>query len=113
MAGLAAASRQEQFLTVVSREAALAAFRAAVPHAALPAEPVALWSWIEAADQETVAALFAVCVAASVDAGSADWTTADGAREPFGTTSHHASCRRNLLPYSTVSCGPACRLVSR
>ena len=39
---LAAASRQEQFLTVVSREEAQAAFRAAVPHAALPAETVPL-----------------------------------------------------------------------
>ena len=39
---LAAASRQEQFLTVMSREEALAAFRTAVPHAALPAETVPL-----------------------------------------------------------------------
>ncbi|WP_232630486.1 molybdopterin biosynthesis protein [Methylobacterium sp. Leaf118] len=39
---LAAASRQEQFLTVMSREEALAIFRAAVPHVALPAESVPL-----------------------------------------------------------------------
>ena len=38
----AAAARQEQFLTVMSREEAQAAFRAAVPHAALPAETVPL-----------------------------------------------------------------------
>ena len=39
---LAAAARQEQFLTVMSREEAQAAFRAAVPHAALPVETVPL-----------------------------------------------------------------------
>jgi ParB family chromosome partitioning protein len=50
--------------------------------AATPAEPAALWSWIEAADAGAVAALLAVCVAAGADAGGADWTLADGAAEP-------------------------------
>ena len=39
---LAAAARQEQFLTVMSREEAQGAFRAAVPHATLPPETVPL-----------------------------------------------------------------------
>lgn len=50
--------------------------------AALPDEPVALWRWIEAADAGAVSVLLAVCVAASMEAGSADWTTEDGASEP-------------------------------
>jgi ParB family chromosome partitioning protein len=49
---------------------------------AIPAEPAALWCWIEAADAGAVAALLAVCVAAGADAGGADWTLTDGVAEP-------------------------------
>jgi ParB family chromosome partitioning protein len=49
---------------------------------ALPADPAALWSWLEAAEAGEVAALLAVCVAASADAGAADWTAGEGASEP-------------------------------
>lgn len=98
---LAAASRQEQFLTVVSREAALAAFRAAVPHAALPAEPVPL--------AEALGRVLAADVASPIDVPPFDRALVDGfALRSFDVAgAGPASPRRLALNREILACGVA------
>ena len=98
---LAAASRQEQFLTVVSREAALDAFRAAVPHAALPPEPVPL--------AEALGRVLAGDVASPIDVPPFDRALVDGfalrAVDVEGAGS--ANPRRLALNREILACGVA------
>ena len=67
---LAAAARQEQFLTVMSREAALAAFQAAALHRALPPETVPL--------AEALGRVLARDVASPIDVPPFDRALVDG-----------------------------------
>ncbi|WP_246696931.1 molybdopterin biosynthesis protein [Methylobacterium planeticum] len=67
---LARVARQEQFLTVLSREDALARFRAAVPHASLPAESVAL--------SEALGRVLAEDIASPIDVPPFDRSLVDG-----------------------------------
>lgn len=98
---LAAASRQEQFLTVVSREAALDAFRAAVPHAALPPEPVPL--------DQALGRVLAGDVASPIDVPPFDRALVDGfalrAVDVEGAGS--ANPRRLALNREILACGVA------
>jgi putative molybdopterin biosynthesis protein len=70
IARLAAAARQEQFLNVVSREEAVARFRAAVPHVALGAETVCL--------AEALGRVLAHDVASPIDVPPFDRALVDG-----------------------------------
>lgn len=67
---IAEAARQEQFLTVVGREEALARFRAAVPHAPLPPERVAL--------DDALGRVVAADIASPIDVPPFDRSLVDG-----------------------------------
>jgi putative molybdopterin biosynthesis protein len=98
---LAAAARQEQFLTVVSREEASARFRAAVPHTALPAEAVLL--------AEALGRVLAEDVASPIDVPPFDRALVDGfavrAADTQGAGS--ASPRSLRLNRQILACGVA------
>jgi putative molybdopterin biosynthesis protein len=98
---LAAASRQEQFLTVMSREDALAAFRAAVPHTALPAETVPL--------SDALGRVLARDIASPRDVPPFDRALVDGfalrAADTEGASP--ASPRRLTLNREILACGVA------
>jgi len=98
---LAAAARQEQFLTVVSREEASARFRTAVPHVALPAESVAL--------AEALGRVLAEDVASPIDVPPFDRALVDGFAVRAGDTqgAGAASPRRLRLNHEILACGVA------
>ncbi len=98
---LAAAARQEQFLTVMSREAALAAFRAAVPHAALPPETVPL--------TQALGRVLAADVASPIDVPPFDRALVDGFAVRAADTegANAARPRRLVLNREILACGVA------
>ncbi|KQP07516.1 molybdopterin biosynthesis protein MoeA [Methylobacterium sp. Leaf99] len=101
---LAAAARQEQFLTVVSREEASARFRAAVPHRTLPSESVVL--------AEALGRVLAGDVASPIDVPPFDRALVDGfaVRATDTQGSRSASPRRLILNPEILACGVAPRL---
>ncbi|SFL94787.1 molybdopterin molybdochelatase [Methylorubrum salsuginis] len=98
---LAAAARQEQFLTVVSREDALAAFRAAVPHAALAPEMVPL--------AQALGRVLAGDVASPIDVPPFDRALVDGFALRAADTEGAAPSqpRRLALNREILACGVA------
>ncbi len=98
---LAAAARQEQFLTVMSREEALAAFRAGVPHATLPPETAPL--------AESVGRVLARDVASPIDVPPFDRALVDGFALRAADTegANAARPRRLLLNREILACGIA------
>ena len=98
---LAAAARQEQFLTVMSHEAALAAFRAAVPHTALPEEAVPL--------AQALGRVLARDVASPIDVPPFDRALVDGFALRAADTegAGPASPRRLILNREILACGVA------
>lgn len=98
---LARAARQEQFLTVVSREKALERFRAAVPHAPLGSETVALG--------EAVGRVLAADIASPIDVPPFDRALVDGfavrASDTEGAGEAHP--RRLSLNREILACGVA------
>ena len=98
---LAAASRQEQFLTVMSREEALAVFRAAVPHAALGAETVPL--------ADALGRALARDVASPIDVPPFDRALVDGFALRAADTggAGPANPRRLTLNREILACGVA------
>lgn len=104
---LAAAARQEQFLTVVSREDALAAFRAAVPHAALAPETVPL--------AQALGRVLAGDVASPIDVPPFDRALVDGFALRAADTEGAAPSqpRRLALNREILACGVAPALPSR
>ncbi|MEE7492152.1 molybdopterin biosynthesis protein [Methylobacterium oryzae] len=104
---LAAASRQEQFLTVMSRAEALAAFRAAVPHSALAPETVSL--------PDALGRVLARDVASPRDVPPFDRALVDGfalrAADTEGASP--ASPRRLTLNREILACGVAPTLAVR
>ncbi|WP_438344755.1 molybdopterin biosynthesis protein [Methylorubrum populi] len=98
---LAAAARQEQFLTVMSREAALAAFRAAVPHAALPPETVPL--------TRALGRVLAADVASPIDVPPFDRALVDGFAVRAADTegANAARPRRLVMNREILACGAA------
>ncbi|MGU3537078.1 molybdopterin biosynthesis protein [Methylobacterium sp. A54F] len=70
LARIAAVARQEQFLSVLSRDEAAARFRAAVPHEALPAEEIAL--------ADALGRVLAADVASPIDVPPFDRALVDG-----------------------------------
>ncbi len=98
---LAAAARQEQFLTVMSREAALSAFRAAVPHAALPPETVPL--------ARALGRVLAADVASPIDVPPFDRALVDGFAVRAADTegANAARPRRLVLNREILACGVA------
>ncbi|MGX5777622.1 molybdopterin biosynthesis protein [Methylorubrum zatmanii] len=98
---LAAAARQEQFLTVMSHEAALAAFRAAVPHTALPEETVPL--------AQALGRVLARDVASPIDVPPFDRALVDGFALRAADTegAGPASPRRLTLNREILACGVA------
>lgn len=101
---LAAAARQEQFLTVMSREEALAAFRAGVAHAALPPETVLL--------ADTLGRVLARDVASPIDVPPFDRALVDGfALRATDTEGANADRPRRLaLNREVLACGVASAL---
>lgn len=104
---LAVASRQEQFLTVMSRAEALAAFRAAVPHTALAPETVSL--------SDALGRVLARDVASPRDVPPFDRALVDGfalrAADTEGASP--ASPRRLTLNREILACGVAPALAVR
>ncbi len=100
-ARLAAAARQEQFLTVVSREEASARFRAAVPHAALPAETVPL--------ADALGRVLAGDIASPIDVPPFDRALVDGFAVRAADTqgAGAAAPRRLRLNHEILACGVA------
>ena len=98
---LAAAARQEQFLTVMSREEALAAFRATVPHASLPAETLPL--------AESLGRVLARDVASPIDVPPFDRALVDGFALRAADTegANAARPRRLTLNREILACGAA------
>ncbi|MBB2960125.1 molybdopterin biosynthesis protein [Methylobacterium sp. R2-1] len=98
---LAAAARQEQFLTVMSREEALAAFRAAIPHTALPPETVSL--------AQSLGRVLARDVASPIDVPPFDRALVDGfALRAADTEGANAARPRRLrLNREILACGVA------
>ncbi|KAB1081038.1 molybdopterin biosynthesis protein [Methylobacterium soli] len=98
---LAAVARQEQFLTVLSREDALARFRAAVPHASLPAEPVGL--------AESLGRVLAEDIASPIDVPPFDRSLVDGfaIRAADSAGAGEASPVRLALNPEILACGTA------
>ncbi|CAO4142604.1 molybdopterin biosynthesis protein [Methylorubrum extorquens] len=98
---LAAAARQEQFLTVMSREDAHAAFRAALPHAALPPETVPL--------AQALGRVLAGDIASPIDVPPFDRALVDGfalrAADTEGVNA--ARPRRLALNREILACGVA------
>ncbi|MBY0296435.1 MAG: molybdopterin biosynthesis protein [Methylobacterium sp.] len=103
-ARLARAARQEQFLSVASREEALARFRAAVPHAALEAEEVAL--------AEALGRVLVADVASPIDVPPFDRALVDGFAVRAADTegASDAEPRRLVLNREILACGVAPRL---
>lgn len=101
---LAAAARQEQFLTVMSREEALAAFRTGVAHAALPPETVPL--------ADTLGRVLARDVASPIDVPPFDRALVDGfALRATDTEGANAGRPRRLaLNREILACGVASAL---
>ncbi|MGY2049393.1 molybdopterin biosynthesis protein [Methylobacterium sp. JK268] len=103
-ARLARAARQEQFLTVVPREEALARFRAAVTHAPLEAEPVPLGA--------ALGRVLAADIASPIDVPPFDRALVDGfavrAADIAGAT--EAEPRGLRLNREILACGIAPRL---
>ncbi|MGV7032309.1 molybdopterin biosynthesis protein [Methylobacterium symbioticum] len=98
---LAAAARQEQFLTVLSREQAHAAFRAAVPHAALPAESVPV--------ADSLGRVLARDLASPIDVPPFDRALVDGFALRAADTegAGPADPRRLVLNREILACGVA------
>ncbi|HEV2541688.1 MAG TPA: molybdopterin biosynthesis protein [Methylobacterium sp.] len=98
---LAAAARQEQFLTVMSREEALAAFRAGIPHAVLPPETAPL--------AESLGRVLARDVASPIDVPPFDRALVDGfALRAADTEGANAARPRRLsLNREILACGVA------
>lgn len=98
---LAAAARQEQFLTVMSREDAHAAFRAALPHATLPAETVPL--------AQALGRVLAGDIASPIDVPPFDRALVDGfALRAADTEGANAARPRRLgLNREILACGVA------
>ncbi|MER2248543.1 molybdopterin biosynthesis protein [Methylorubrum podarium] len=98
---LAAAARQEQFLTVMSREEALAAFRAAVPHTALAPETVPL--------AQALGRVLARDVASPIDVPPFDRALVDGFALRAADTegANAARPRRLALNREILACGVA------
>ncbi|CAO4133562.1 molybdopterin biosynthesis protein [Methylorubrum extorquens] len=98
---LAAAARQEQFLTVMSREDAHAAFRAALPHAALPPETVPLAQALER--------VLAGDIASPIDVPPFDRALVDGfaLRAADSEGANAARPRRLALNREILACGVA------
>lgn len=96
---LARAARQDQFLSVVSRDEALARFRDAVPHQALPAEPVPLAG--------ALGRVLAADVASPIDVPPFDRALVDGfavrAADTLGAA--EAAPRRLALNHEILACG--------
>lgn len=100
-ARLAAASSQEQFLRVMSRDDALAAFRAAVPHTRLPSETLPL--------EEALGRVLARDVASPMDVPPFDRSLVDGFALRAADTegAGPASPRRLALNREILACGVA------
>jgi len=98
---LAAAARQEQFLTVMSREDAHAAFRAALPHAALPPETVPL--------AQALGRVLAGDIASPIDVPPFDRALVDGFALRAADTegANAARPRRLALNREILACGVA------
>ncbi|BAU91743.1 molybdopterin biosynthesis-like protein [Methylorubrum populi] len=98
---LAAAARQEQFLTVMSREEALDAFCAAIPHTALPAETLPL--------AESLGRVLARDVASPIDVPPFDRALVDGFALRAADTegANTARPRRLTLNREILACGVA------
>lgn len=96
---LAAASRQEQFLSVLSRDDARARFRAEIPHAPLPAETVAL--------SAALGRVLARDVASPIDVPPFDRALVDGfaVRAADTRAASETDPRRLSLNREIVSCG--------
>lgn len=103
LARLAQASRQEQFLTVVTREEASARFRAEVPHVAMGAESISL--------QAALGRVLAADIASPIDVPPFDRALVDGfairAADTQGATDGDA--RRLILNHEILACGVAPR----
>ncbi|ACL60082.1 molybdopterin biosynthesis protein [Methylobacterium nodulans] len=100
-ARLAAAARQEQFLTVASREQALALFRAAVPHVPLAPEPVPLAA--------ALGRVLAHDIASPIDVPPFDRALVDGfaVRAADTAGASEAEPRRLRLNREILACGVA------
>ncbi|MBA9066938.1 putative molybdopterin biosynthesis protein [Methylobacterium sp. RAS18] len=98
---LAAAARQEQFLTVMSREDAHAAFRAALPHATLPPETVPL--------AQALGQVLAGDIASPIDVPPFDRALVDGFALRAADTegANAARPRRLALNREILACGVA------
>ncbi|WP_336488708.1 molybdopterin biosynthesis protein [Methylobacterium nigriterrae] len=98
---LAQVARQEQFLTVLSREEALARFRAAVPHAPLPSETVPL--------AEALGRVLAADLASPIDVPPFDRSLVDGfaVRAADSSGAAEASPLRLRLNPEILACGTA------
>ncbi|MEZ0249970.1 MAG: molybdopterin biosynthesis protein [Methylobacteriaceae bacterium] len=98
---LAAAARQEQFLTVISRDDAHAAFRAALPHAALPPETVPL--------AQALGRVLAGDIASPIDVPPFDRALVDGFALRAADTegANAARPRRLALNREILACGVA------
>ena len=98
---LAQVARQEQFLSVLSREEAAERFRAAVPHAALPAEPVPL--------AEALGRVLARDVASPIDVPPFDRSLVDGFAVRAADTegAREGSPARLVLNGEILACGTA------
>ncbi|CAX25254.1 putative molybdopterin biosynthesis-related protein [Methylorubrum extorquens DM4] len=98
---LAAAARQEQFLTVMSREDAHAAFRAALPHAALPPETVPL--------AQALGRVLASDISSPIDVPPFDRALVDGFALRAADTegANAARPRRLALNREILACGVA------
>ncbi|WP_048435505.1 molybdopterin biosynthesis protein, partial [Methylobacterium platani] len=101
LARLAAASRQEQFLAVVSRDEAMARWREAVPHAPLPPETVPL--------DEALGRVLAVDIASPIDVPPFDRALVDGfaVRSADTEGASEAGPRRLVLNREILACGVA------
>ncbi len=100
-ARLAAASRQEQFLAVVSRDEAMARWREAVPHKALPPETVPL--------AEALGRVLAADIASPIDVPPFDRALVDGfaVRSADTEGASEAEPRRLALNPEILACGVA------
>ncbi|GJD48724.1 hypothetical protein OPKNFCMD_1448 [Methylobacterium crusticola] len=104
---LARAARQEQFLAVVSREEALARWRAAVPHAVLPPEQVPL--------ADALGRVLAADIASPIDVPPFDRALVDGFAVRAADTegASEAAPRPLVLNPEILACGTAPGLAVR
>lgn len=107
LATIAEAARQEQFLTVVSREEAHARFRGAVPHGPLPAERVGL--------DDALGRVVAADIASPIDVPPFDRSLVDGFALASVDTAGAGDDRpvRLALNREVLACGVAPRLTVR